>query len=479
MAMLSDRPAHSLMASVSFGGAVASAAWLLPVGRPLEHDPLMLPVITAAGSVAGAMLLYAIGWRLVAAFTSTLILACFAAVHLRVQRGSWSGPPLLLFPTVLLTIKSWIPRARPREQVAPAGSSAGTRTHLLQPSGWDEPAPQITTVWQQSTPHALTADSDRLTGPQLITRQLNKRWAVLGSRRLPGAAASGHSQVHLALDTWNKNRQAVAKLPGGPDPDQSQARLAREARLLLAAGRNPHVVALLDSGHDRWSGIFYLILAYHRQGSLARLLTSVSDFELSWAAHVTRGILIGLIGLQEHAGGPIVHRDLNPRNVLLLDDRTTPVLCDLGMARRVPTDYEDDLVTTGQVYSPWHGAPELVHGRTAWGLAVDSYGVGAILYELVTGQPPLRRESLQLGGDFAALIHAGVLPASTGDLNAKLPARLIDLIDRCLAADPADRPPTAEDLLRELEQAIHGVTDQAVPFGALCRWNGPTRLRSA
>ena len=181
MAMLSDRPAHSLMASVSFGGAVASAAWLLPVGRPLEHDPLMLPVITAAGSVAGAMLLYAIGWRLVAAFTSTLILACFAAVHLRVQRGSWSGPPLLLFPTVLLTIKSWIPRARPREQVAPAGSSAGTRTHLLQPSGWDEPAPQITTVWQQSTPHALTADSDRLTGPQLITRQLNKRWAVLAA----------------------------------------------------------------------------------------------------------------------------------------------------------------------------------------------------------------------------------------------------------------------------------------------------------
>lgn len=478
MAMLSDRPAHPLLASVGFGVAVAAAAWLLPITPPPQRDPLLLPVTAAAGAVAGAMLLYAIAWRLVAAVTSILVLACFAAVRLRLQEGTWSGPPLLLVPLTMLAVNSWIPRAQPRDPVLPAGGIPQARTHLRHLPAWYNAAPQTTTA-RRPTPYAWAAEADRLTRPRLVTHRLNQRWAVLGSQPLPGAAASGHSQVHLAVDTWNQDRPVVAKLPGGPDPQQSQARLTREARLLLAAGGNRHVVALLDSGRDRWSGSVFLILAYHPQGSLARLLTSVSDFELGWAVQVTRGILHGLVGLQAHAGGPIVHRDLNPRNVLLLDDQTTPVLCDLGMARRIPADREDDPVTTGQVYSPWHGAPELVHGRLAWGLTADSYGVGAILYELVTGQPPLRRESLQLGGDFAALVHAEVRPASAGALNAHLPTRLVELVDRCLAADPADRPPTADALLRELDQATHGVTDQAVPFATLRRWNGPTRLRSA
>jgi eukaryotic-like serine/threonine-protein kinase len=191
---------------------------------------------------------------------------------------------------------------------------------------------------------------------------------------------------------------------------------------------------------------------------------------------VARQLVRGLVRLQHQPDGAIAHRDLNPRNVLLRD-RQTPLLCDLGMARRIPADPTDDPVTTGQVYSPWYSAPELVHGRTPWGLAVDSYGIGAILYELLTGCPPLRRESLLLSQDFLALTSAGIRPTSAGALNPTLPAPLVELIDQCLAADPADRPPTAQALLRRLHHL--DIPDLPIPYAALRHWNGPTRRRSA
>ena len=195
-------------------------------------------------------------------------------------------------------------------------------------------------------------------------------------------------------------------------------------------------------------------------------------------AHLVRALLCGLVSLQQHPDGAIAHRDLNPRNVLLRGDRSTPILCDLGMARRFPTGPTDDSVTTGQVYSPWYSAPELVHASTPWGLAVDSYGIGAILYELLTGQPPLRRESLQLRQDFVTLTSAGMRPTSAADLNSDLPAPLLDLIDRCLAINPADRPPTAHALLASLDR-LRGLGDLPIPYAALRHWNRPTRLRSA
>jgi serine/threonine protein kinase len=104
--------------------------------------------------------------------------------------------------------------------------------------------------------------------------------------------------------------------------------------------------------------------------------------------------------------------------------------------------------------------------------------MGAVLYELVTGQPPLRRESVRLGGDFAALVRGGVAPASAGAVNPDLPDGLVDLLDRCLATHPGDRPPTARSMLRELELVTGGLEGLRIPFGRL-RPERPTRRRSA
>lgn len=471
--MSDDGPAHRFLSAVGFGCSVASAASLLPTDHPLQRDPLMLVLVGIAGMVAGGMLLYALPWRAVATATSVLLAACFAAVRVRVGLGTWSGLPLWLLPVTALAVLSWIPRPR--------------RRATGQPPAWDDRAfvrrPPEDGRGRVGGPPGWY----RVPGgsPMRVTEMLGDRWALIGGQRLPDADPGGHSRVHLVRDTRHAGRLAVAKLPNRERVRQSAARLVREAELLRACGSSRHVVTLLDSGVDVHSGRPFVIVALYRHGSLARLLRAVSGFPLGWAVAVTEGILQGLVDLQEHAGPPIAHRDLNPRNVLLASDPATElhpavVLCDLGMARRVQGGaVQHDDVTVGPVYSPWYGAPELVRDWPEWGLEVDTYGVGSILYELVTGQPPLRRESVRLGWSFTALVHGGVRPASAGAVNRGLPGGIVDLLDRCLAMRPGDRPSTAREVLALLQWASRGVEDLPIPFADLRRRGGPTGLRSA
>jgi serine/threonine protein kinase len=462
-----EDPAHPLLCAVGFGGAVASVAWLLPPGHPVQPDPLVLVIVGVAAAAAGVLLLVAGHWRAVAAISSALVLVCFAAIRRRADQGTWSGLPLPLVPVAVLAMLSWV--SRPRRGRLPPGGGGPTRLAGLPQERWGAPGAD-----RGTTTVGLS--------PAEVTEVVRDRWAVLGGRLLPDADLSGHSRVHPALDLWRPGRLVVVKLPKPEHGQQGRLRLAREAELLRACGGSRRVVRLIDGGPDPRRGTFAVVLAHHPGGSLARLLATASGFRLGWALAIAGSALRGLVDLQERCGRPIVHRDVNPRNLLLdgsPNGRPAVVLCDLGMALRVPGDPGDhDAVTVGLVYSPWYGAPELLREPGPRGLEIDTYGIGAVLYELVTGQPPLRRESVRLGGDFAALVRGGVAPASAGTVNPDLPNGLVDLLDRCLAARPGDRPPTARSMLRELELVTGGFEDLRVPFGRL-RAERPTRRRSA
>jgi serine/threonine protein kinase len=462
-----EDPAHPLLSAVGFGGAVASVAWLLPVGHPVQPDPLMLVIVGVTAAAAGLLLLVAGHWRAVAAISSTLVLVCVATIRGRANHGTWSGLPLALVPVAALTMLSWVPRSR-RGRLPPGGGGDPTRLAGAPQERWGTPGPAGGTITVGLWPAG-------------VSEVVRDRWALLGGQPLPGADLSGHSRVHPALDLWHPGCLVVVKLPKPEHGQQGRMRLAREAELLRACGGSRRVVRLVDSGPDHRRGTFAVVLVHHPDGSLARLLATTSGFRLGWALAIASSALRGLVDLQEHCDRPIVHRDVNPRNLLLdgAPNGRGVVLCDLGMALRVPGDPgNDDAVTVGLVYSPWYCAPELLREPSAHGLEIDTYGVGAVLYELVTGQPPLRRESVRLGGDFATLVRGGVTPASAGAVNPDLPNGLVDLLDRCLATRPGDRPPTARCMLRELELVTGGFEDLRIPFGRL-RWERPTGRQSA
>ncbi|MFJ8846948.1 protein kinase [Streptomyces cyaneofuscatus] len=147
-----------------------------------------------------------------------------------------------------------------------------------------------------------------------------------------------------------------------------------------------------------------------------------------------------------HADG-VVHRDLKPANVLL-DERgggMTPMLTDFGIARLADSP---GLTRTHEfVGTPAYVAPESAEGRPQTS-AVDIYGAGILLYELVTGRPPFA------GGTALEVLHRHL--SEEPRRPSTVPEPLWTVIERCLSKNP-DRRPSAENLARGLRTVAAGI----------------------
>lgn len=147
-----------------------------------------------------------------------------------------------------------------------------------------------------------------------------------------------------------------------------------------------------------------------------------------------------------HADG-VVHRDLKPANVLLdeRDGRMQPMLTDFGIARLADSP---GLTRTHEfVGTPAYVAPESAEGRPQTS-AVDIYGAGILLYELLTGRPPFA------GGTALEVLHRHL--SEEPRRPSTVPAPLWTVIERCLSKDP-DRRPSAENLARALRTVAAGI----------------------
>lgn len=148
-----------------------------------------------------------------------------------------------------------------------------------------------------------------------------------------------------------------------------------------------------------------------------------------------------------HADG-VVHRDLKPANVLLKQDADGamhPMLTDFGIARLADSP---GLTRTHEfVGTPAYVAPESAEGRPQTS-AVDIYGAGILLYELVTGRPPFG------GGSALEVLHQHL--SAEPRRPSTVPDPLWTVIERCLSKNP-DHRPSAENLARGLRAVADGV----------------------
>ncbi|MFG3259242.1 serine/threonine-protein kinase [Streptomyces sp. NPDC048172] len=156
-----------------------------------------------------------------------------------------------------------------------------------------------------------------------------------------------------------------------------------------------------------------------------------------------------------HADG-IVHRDLKPANVLLTEDENgmRPMLTDFGIARLADSP---GLTRTQEfVGTPAYVAPESAEGRPQTS-AVDIYGAGILLYELVTGRPPFSGENA------LAVIHQHL--GQEAERPPGLPDPLWTVLERCLRKQPEERP-SAVNLGRSLRTVAAGISGDATPQAA-------------
>lgn len=217
-------------------------------------------------------------------------------------------------------------------------------------------------------------------------------------------------------------------------------RFVEEAKTAVELG-HPNIVPVYELGVEQ--GVYYIAMEFCEGVTLSEVLNETGTLSPEEGAYL--GIEICRALDYAHRRASIVHRDVTPRNVML-DEEGAVRIIDFGIA--APVTLPDAGVQRSDLFgTPGHMAPEQIAGE-ALTPATDVFAVAALLIEAWTGQPPFRRRT-----PAECLKALDETPPRIGQIVPELEP-LSELLASAVAAKPADRPQSAEQLARPLREFV-------------------------
>src|SRR5467141_51090 len=289
-------------------------------------------------------------------------------------------------------------------------------------------------------------------------------WLLGNYQVLEEIGRGGMGVIYRARQRHSRRIVAIKRiLSYHADSQETLMRFRREAQA-VAKLDHPNILPIYEvsEGHD---GLPFFSMKFASGGSLleaAPILRSDPHRAVALMAKVARAVQYA------HEQG-ILHRDLKPGNILL-DGHSEPLVSDFGLAKWL--EPIGDLTRTPSIFgTPGYIAPEQVNGSNGnLTPAADVYGLGAVLFHLLTGRPPFTGEHalkvIQQASEKPAPKLRSVAPALDRDLET--------ICAKCLEHEPQARYRSAGDLAEDLERWLHGHSIVARPVSPpvrLWRWS--------
>jgi serine/threonine protein kinase len=301
----------------------------------------------------------------------------------------------------------------------------------------------------------------------------SKRLGKFEIVRLLGSGGSG--LVFLARDPHLK-RQVALKIPR---PDyvlnvRRRERFLREARA-IASLQHPYLATVFEAGE--LGPICFIASEFCSGPTLAEWLAERTESVLPRVAALLTSLICEVVShIHQHG---ILHRDIKPSNILLQPLTSNvaggslqaaqsigylPRLTDFGLARLLHSETGN---IDADVGTPSYMAPEQALGHNdSIGVTTDVYGIGALLYHLLTGQPPFRGENDAATRQLVAEQRL----VSPRFLRPDLPRELEAICLKCLASTPSARYSSAEQVREELQRYLQGKPIAALRYYRIQRF---------
>ncbi|MGK2933734.1 MAG: protein kinase domain-containing protein [Gemmatimonadaceae bacterium] len=262
--------------------------------------------------------------------------------------------------------------------------------------------------------------------------------------------AGGMATVYLAEDVRHRRKVAIKVLHPELSAVLGPERFLNEIEL-TANLQHPHILPLFDSGAA--DNLLFYVMPYVEGETLRQKLAREHQLPVAEALRIATDVADALD--YAHKNG-VVHRDIKPENVLLHNGR--PLVADFGIALAVQQAGGERMTQTGMsLGTPQYMAPEQAMGDKAVDHRADIYALGAVTYEMLTGEPPFT-------GPNAQAVVAKILTTDPSPLQIKrrsIPPHVEDAVLTALEKMPADRFSSAREFSEALDGRAAGGTTRA------------------
>ena len=249
----------------------------------------------------------------------------------------------------------------------------------------------------------------------------------------------GMANVYRCNDTVDDREVAIKILKDEYLNNEEFIRRFKNESKAIAMLSHPNIVKVYDVSFGDM--IQYIVMEYIDGITLKEYIESQGIIEWKDAIHLTTQVLKAL--QHAHESG-IVHRDIKPQNIMLLQDGTIKVT-DFGIARF--SDKATRTMTDQAIGSVHYIAPEQARGSVTDG-KTDIYSVGVMLYEMLTGRLPFDGDSAVT----VALMQLQSTPKRPREINPGIPVGLEQITIRAMQKQPEDRYASAAEMLSDLER---------------------------